>query len=205
MKRNKNIMQQGFTVVEVLLVLIFLALVVFIGYYVHHSQQGKPVSAKTPAATTPRTTKAADSKSVAQGTNQKQLVITEWGVEIPYTSTDTLTYRMDTPGSQSVEVASANLARIYGGDCASFGSGIISRSAGTDPYYPDQGGDSSGTVAQAYVNGQGYQGHPFVKVGNYYYNFSHDQGACADAESADAGNAANAFLLSILPSMHAIQ
>lgn len=84
MKLRKD--HKGFSVIEVLLVLILIAIVVFIGYYIYHNQKASKTSGATTSAT-------ASSKA-----NTQYAVISEWGVKVPETaSTGKITYASNDP------------------------------------------------------------------------------------------------------------
>jgi hypothetical protein len=196
MKLRKN--NQGFSVIEALLILFILGIIGFVGYFVWHSQKAADKTySQTDTSSSPTVTKKT-SAVVGKTDAQKYLVIKEWGVKIPYTSTDTLTYTItDGSDEMSLQVASSTLAGKYGIYCSTFGSGGIFRLSGTDAYDVD----GNVTVAQAYSSNH----ESMTKLGAYYYRFIHDQGACSDNESVADGNAANDFLKSILPNIQAAQ
>lgn len=195
MHSNSN--QSGFAIIEAILVVIVLGIIGFTGYFVYHSRQATDKAlADTGNSNVPAVKKPA--VKTAPADSQKFLEIKEWGVEIPYDSSDTLTYSIEEGSDTKVaQVASADLASKYGGGCDTYGSGSIARLSGNDTYTID----GSVTVAQAYASNPA----SMAKVGSYYYRFTHDQGACADSESPTDGNAANNFLQSVLPKMQAIQ
>lgn len=197
---NINKSARGFTVVEILLVLIFLAIAGFSGYYVYHAQ--KTSSKITPQNSTQKTNTAASKSSVSP--NQKVLDIKEWGVKVNYTSADdTLTYSIGKDSPSVATVISAKLARTYG--CTTMGAGQIGRYSGEQTTYATVGSDNPTTVAAAAaadpVN--------WIHVGNYYYRFAHDQALCPDKDGYDvttvqnAQNAANTFVAKLLPSLSA--
>lgn len=163
MKLRKN--EQGFSVVEVLLVLIFIAIVFFIGFYVAHAQKDKT------ANTTNTTTTAQKTSSDSKTSESRYLDITEWGVKLPQPSGDTL--QATSPSEDSVGIISKNLSDQYG--CTENGAGMIKRwKAGATE-------DSSGMPVPQVV----------VTVSGYSYGFAHDNGACSDSVTVSAQNAAN--------------
>ncbi|MDB5185394.1 MAG: hypothetical protein JWN38_1202 [Candidatus Saccharibacteria bacterium] len=174
--------QDGFSAVEAILLLVIVAIVGFVGWYVLNANQNTDeVNAETRNTATAAASVAPTSKST---TAQKYLTIKEWGVRLPYGGTDTLSY---TYGNSSVQVVSKQLADKYG--CTSFGAGIFSRNHGTDTL--DSGGQTYAAAAKANPSA-------YVHVGDYYYGFSHDQAACSDTVTVDSENAANDFTKTLL-------
>ena len=192
MKMLKN--QTGFSVIEALLILVVVGILGFTGWFVYHSKQATDKTlantgnsnVQTKQSTTEQNKKTA---TTVQSTSEaKFLIIKEWGIKIPYSSNDTLSYVLK--GQNSAQIASANLATNYG--CNEYGSGSIGRSLGTD-----EDSNSGTTVAQEATQNP----EMYVKLSNYYYNFAHDQAACSMSVTVAAQNAANDFLKSILPNI----
>jgi hypothetical protein len=78
--------QSGFSVIELLLALIFLAIVVFIGVYVAHNHTSKAALTKT-AADTAAKPAASDRPPATKPAPQVQyLKISEFGIKLPLTS-----------------------------------------------------------------------------------------------------------------------
>ena len=73
--------QKGFALVEGLLTIIALALVVFVGYYVWHSQ--KQANTTLSNASKEAQSSAPKSQETKSTTSQQYLAITEWGVKVP--------------------------------------------------------------------------------------------------------------------------
>jgi len=85
MKFRKN--QSGFSVVEVLLLLIFLTIIGFTGYYVYHAQK---TTNKTNDTQTNTKTSSKDNQTLLSKTEtpaQSYLTFTEWGVKLPTSGT----------------------------------------------------------------------------------------------------------------------
>lgn len=76
--------QAGFTVVELLLILILVAIVVFVGYYIYHNQANPKTNSKSvismAAKNTPATTPPDSSHSKP---SQDFLTVTNFGIKIP--------------------------------------------------------------------------------------------------------------------------
>jgi hypothetical protein len=106
--------------------------------------------------------------------------IKEWGVKAIYSGTDTFTYTLSGDGKLAT-VISKHLASEDSG-CASFGAGQIKRLVGTDGAYADGDGPSVAEYAQQ---------NPglYVKVGDYYYQFVHDQAECGSVSVTDQNQA----------------
>jgi prepilin-type N-terminal cleavage/methylation domain-containing protein len=186
----KKLSQNGFTAVEVLLVLILLAILGFTGFYVYHAQQNANKSLDT-AQTTANSSSTASTKTAAQD-KTKYLDIKEWGVKFPYSGNDTLTYVLDEPNNDNASIVSATLTAAYPG-CVTYGAGSIGRGHGDSTRF-----EGEETLAQTYAANPGTIG----KVGDYYYHFNHDQAGC-EHQSSDASlaaqNTANDFVQAIVP------
>jgi hypothetical protein len=94
MSKQKN-NQSGFSVVEVLLVLIFVAIVVLIGVYVAHNHSNKTTASTTKTSTTSKKASASTTATPPATTKttattvptQSYLAVTEWSVKIPVSGT----------------------------------------------------------------------------------------------------------------------
>lgn len=203
---GRRLGRQGFAVVETLLVVVIAAILGGTGYYVYHANKktGDTLTSASQAANSSAAhkTKGAapkDKKGVeAAKPKLKYLTINEWGVRIPYTGSDTYSYKLDNSGV-SIEVISADLAARYG--CKDFGAGLIARFKPGETVYPDGGS----TAAQLAASDPTHWGH----VGDYYYGYQHDQAACASADkvsdaSAKAQNAANQAVSALVSKTEAI-
>lgn len=195
---SKNANQNGFSLVESLLLIIAVALVTFVGYYIWHNQ-------KHAGKTNTGATKTSQSGSKPAGNSaagaQKYFTIKEWGVRAPYNGSDTFTYKFAAGDNNSLEVISQNLARTYG--CTDFGAGQISRYSPTDDPSldnPTPGGSAATTVAQDAAANPG----TYAQAGNYYYRFFHDNAACSDKVTAEAQNAVNDTVKDLVAHFQAI-
>lgn len=191
--------RQGFAAIETLLVLVIVAMVGGTGYYVYNANS-KATDAQNAAHTAVNTAAPHTKKKGVEAAKPKlkYLTIKEWGVRIPYTGSDTYSYKLDN-GGVSIEVISADLAARYG--CKDFGAGIIARFKPDEAVYPDGGT----TAAQSAASDPASWGH----VGDYYYGYQHDQAACASADkvsdaSAKAQNAANQAVSALVSKAEAI-
>ncbi|MDB5182426.1 MAG: hypothetical protein JWO47_210 [Candidatus Saccharibacteria bacterium] len=85
-KIQKN--QSGFSVVELLLALIFVAIIAFIGVYVAHNHRSKTASTTTASSVTIKKTpvSTATTSPVTTATptpTQGYLTVTQWGIKLP--------------------------------------------------------------------------------------------------------------------------
>jgi cytoskeletal protein RodZ len=182
-KLRKN--SDGFTIVELLLVIIIVILLGFVGWYVYHTDH------KTTASTKTSNTNSSTSSSTSTST-KKYFTITQWGVRAPYSGSLTLeysivtqTYPVDTQGDldnvqyagfNSDQLAASNPSACTDGD----GGGSIMRYAPTDHVYGEADGTDLGTASQYFVSGNAASaGLVYNKVGNYYYQFVHVQAPCS--------------------------
>jgi len=188
--------QKGFAALETILIIVIVAVISGIGWYALHTKhqtdkilsQADKISQSVPV----QSNKSAPSSKSSAG--QKYLVIKEWGVRIPYSSSDTYSYvyRTDTP--TIIDVISKNLSDKFG--CTQFGAGEIGKAQGSDPSAPDE---SSESVAQYDKENPGR----FVHIGNYYYAFVHDQASCSETVTLEAQNAANDEMSKLVLNMQA--
>jgi hypothetical protein len=171
--------QAGFTVVEVLLTLIFIAIVVFIGVYIAHNHKTDTTPPKT-------STKSSTTSTTSSNPNKGYFVIKEWGLRAKYSGNLTLEYKI-TPdtGTPSVLYARFSSTQLdaQGATCKSSGDygGIISRYLSTSDILSADGSDTGQTAAQFAPT---QSSSTYSHVGNYYYFFSRPQGVCNAAQSA---------------------
>ena len=85
---RKHSNNAGFTVVEALLILIFLAIVGFAGYYVWHGQHNDTKDASATKTSGKQASTNSSSQANDENTQKKYLVIKEWGVKLPVDSSD---------------------------------------------------------------------------------------------------------------------
>src|SRR5947209_6704226 len=138
--------QDGFSAIEGLLIVIIASMLGGVGYYVWHAQQqvDKTYSQTSNSSVVPKKNNKPTPIS-STGSNQKYLVIKEWGVRAPYSNDDTLTYKVD-PGNGTIAVISKNLSDKYG--CNDFGAGNVARLAPTDKVPPTDAPVSEAAQAQ---------------------------------------------------------
>lgn len=168
--------QRGFTLLEVLIVLLVVVAAAATGYFVWHEDHNN--SKPTPAAF----------GGYARHTQysslpQKSLVIKEWGVKLPYRSSDTLSYEVT---GDAASIISASLAAKYSG-CKVSGAGQILRYTANEGTTTTGGGQTASAAATA-------NPHAWAHIGSYYYTFAHDDTKCTTTTAGDhAQDAANVF------------
>jgi hypothetical protein len=157
MKRLNN---DGFTLVEVLLILIFLGIIGFTGYYVWHSQK-----AADKALTVSDNSTGTVAVPATQKHTTKYLDIKEWGVKLPLSSGIESAYyeagTADVSGSIYLSIDG-----YKGTDCAADAVtlGAIQRFA------PNDKDDEGSYLTAQFPNA--------VHVGGYYYQYQHPQAGC---------------------------
>ncbi len=172
--------QNGFAVVESILIILIIAMITGIGWYVWRSKQKTEQTlndASRSLSSSPSKAAKKDTHSTIAQTKQ-YLVIKEWNVRIPYGVDDAYSYRIPTgAGDNLIEVISKKLADTYG--CTTYGAGEISRSLPSAPALPTQDQPTVKEYASQ---------HPemYKVLGSYYYKFIHDQALCSDSTSASA-------------------
>jgi hypothetical protein len=158
----KKLNHRGFSLIEGLLLVIALCLIVFVGYYVWHSQhtanstldQANQASQSSPSGSQPAST-------------QKYLIIKEWGVKLPLTNATKDAYYVFL--SNNTSSAYLSLRSLADTECAadqtSIGAVFRYLPGDTDP-------QSNQQYSTIYSDG--------VKVGDYYYRYSSPQAGCSD-------------------------
>jgi len=173
--------QNGFSYVEVLLILIVVLLVGFIGYYVYHSQ-------KNTNTTYNQTT--LNSQSSLSNSAKHYFVIKEWDVRAPYSGSLNLQYVIDTSDSNTAEFTSTQLKSTSVTECRATDAGaLISRYEANDQVVGEiASAASSGTAADVYNALVSQGSKQIAHVGNYYYFLTGPQSAC-DANASSNINA----------------
>ncbi|HSX35115.1 MAG TPA: hypothetical protein VLF62_05735 [Candidatus Saccharimonadales bacterium] len=148
--------EAGFSVVEVVLILVVVALVGVAGFmmYKNHNK-AKDTATKTSTSQTAKDTSKDASK---EDTAQKQaaeaaVVVPEWGIKIAFEDADKVTYTVNTDDRNNPHI-NLNLKDSVASVCQSLGVGF-SRST-----------TSAGETSQ--------------KVGDYYYQLGGGPGVCDD-------------------------
>jgi hypothetical protein len=158
-KLSKN--QNGFSAIEAILILVILGIIGVTGYFVWHAKQSTDKSLTPNASTTPSYKKSNKSTNPTPTTTttpqQQYLVIKEWSVKIPLSSTISATYYSYDSNTDFVRVS---LDKYKGTNCATDQGQLYGISRSTNA-------SSSG-----------------VKIGNYYYSPVHPQTGCDGTTSS---------------------
>jgi hypothetical protein len=210
MKRQER--TSGFTVVEVLLVVIILCAIASLGWYVSKSLNGISATyssaTKTSNSTSPKFTKSA-TKNTSSNKAQQYFTISEWGVRAPYGGSLDLQYAMSDPGGDSALLSSSQLAAGGPDVCSAAGNsdaGILGRYLPTDsnlgPHLPvnetaEQYIEQTATVPHAKIGS-----YIYIYWGNNYLNNGTYLGPCNN--KAAALQTINAFSV-VVPKLQAIQ
>ncbi len=174
MKKIRN--ESGFSVIELLLVIIIVILLGFIGWYIYHTDH-RATSNNT--ATTSKTASTTSKKSVSYFT------ISQWGVRAPYSGDLTLEYTISNSNGQTY--ASLSSAQLDASDpaCQSAGNygGVIERYASSD-MVQNADGSNSGLTPSQYFSQNDISNSEYSHVGNYYYWYIHSQAACGSSQTS---------------------
>lgn len=163
-----RVSNQGFAIVETLLVLVIIGALGFMGWYVYHA------SNQTNLTLNKATTNSAPISSTTK-TTTKSLSIKEWGVQASYTAAPTLSYSINnnggTPPIYTASITSTQLLILDKTGCVS-GGGIIERAYANTTL--DEGGRTPTSKGQSYTT---------KKIGNYYYVYIPNQGPCSNNQT----------------------
>jgi Tfp pilus assembly protein FimT len=225
----KKIQQQsGFSLVEVLLMVVVLAILGFTGFFVYQSRKDtdKTLDSTNEVAhsTTPsKTTAVNDFAQCEQAAGSKLLetypeqCVTSSGKMFTDTATQGQKYldikqwgvKVAYTGSDTLSytynTTTPNIVQIVSANlagqygCTDFGAGQIVRYAASQGTNVDGSGQSASAAAKTSPTEWGH-------VGNYYYHFAHDEAACGNSASSGLGtaeNAANTFTMGLVPKLTA--
>jgi hypothetical protein len=170
---NKN--YKGFAFVEGLLIILILAVIGFGGFYVWNTEH-KPLTAVAVKTTYPGSKNTASPVSPTL----QYLTIPAWGVQVPYSSQDTLT-TSDPMCAESGDAAgdTVNLGcqvTVNSQELASLKGSCTAQVSGTVGYFYRMGANDN----YSYTNGSGFTPvsqwaaqHPgqYTQIGSYYYAF----------------------------------
>lgn len=187
----------GFSVIELLLVLIFIVLIGFVGWYVYHTDH-KITNNKTTASTV--------SKPVSYFT------ITQWGVRAAYSGDLTLEYAVvnasstlpyDYAGFTSSQLDSASSSCLSDDQQSGIVAvGLFERFSASQAYVAGDAATPTGQTAAQYaatLSSSAY-GH----VGNYYFFYVSPQATCAtDTASQTVFNETQTAVKALLPELQA--
>jgi hypothetical protein len=170
--------QEGFSAVEGLLIVVILGMLGGVGYYVWHSQQqvDKAYSQTANSSVVPKSKTSAKLNPID---NTKYFVIKEWGIRAKYTGNLTLTYALPVNSSYAV-FSSTQLSKAANGGCKDFG-GRINRLKTGEAYETDP----RGMPVEQLVKDPNAS-FTYKNIGNYYYLFIHDQSLCSDISDTNS-------------------
>jgi hypothetical protein len=180
---HKN--KQGFGTIEGILIVAVVVLLGVVGFMVYKNSN-EPATPSHKVNTTPvkKTTPPTTS----------YFTIKEWGVRAPYDGQDTLTYKLSNENKLAT-VISKQLADKDPG-CAEYGAGTITRLSPSDGAYADRTGPAVEEYAKQTPD-------LYTHIGNYYYQFDHDQAQCGNI-SLDDQNKANNEVKALVASLKAV-
>jgi type II secretory pathway pseudopilin PulG len=197
MKKTQN----GFSVIEGLLIVVIVSMLAAVGWYVWHSQK-QVDKTYSQTANSSAVTKSKTSTILSPTDNTKYFVIKEWGVRAKYDGKLTLNYAP--PKDSTYAVFSSNqLADAANGGCKDFG-GRIDRVKTGEVFDSDIEGRP---VEQMVKDPQ--TSFVYKNIGNYYYLFLHDQSLCSDikdpnSQAAILQNQTNDAVKSLVENLEAI-
>jgi hypothetical protein len=171
----KKFDQRGTGIIEVLLILVIVGMVGFMGWYVWHSRQSTEATLKKAATQSSATAPKAKTSTSASGKTD-YLVITEWGVKLPLETAikDAYYYRnTQDPNLKNYVYLGTHSLTAQSAACAPehISLGVIGRQ--TEAEHATNAAQGSAADAPVYS----------LKVGNYYYGYTHPQAACGDTDT----------------------
>ncbi len=166
----KQLNQKGFALVEGLLILVILAAIGGVGYYVYQ--------ANNDATDTQNAAQTAANSATPPKTKTNYVAIKEWSVRSPYDGKLDLSYTIKDNGA---DFSSKQLSDATNGGCVGYGGHIVR-------YMPNEeygvGGETASQVAKDPNASVTYK-----VVGSYYYFFVHDQSLCPDISDPNSAAA----------------
>ena len=171
--------QKGFSAVLILLIVIMLVIIGFAAWYVWDKQHGSK-------ATTPQnqqldrdnnqTNQSSNQQNTQSSNSKNNLVITEWGVQIPLTDEifDAAYYINSSGGDETAAIYMTSFANIAA-NCRTATSGSIIRF--TDPNMQLPSPFEGQTIGQRYGTS--------TKIGNYYYAYVTPQSTCGTGDGTN--------------------
>lgn len=113
--------QKGFSVVEILIVIVVVGLLGTVGWLVYDRQKGKTDNQQT-SKTTTTPAKAAQATETPNQPQVSYLTVKEWGVKIPQTPTgNVISYQISAYDKNTADFVSSE-QKALGGSCGTFGS-----------------------------------------------------------------------------------
>ena len=184
-KLKKN--ESGFSVVEVVLVLVVIALIGTVGWLVYRN---------TTTAYTKSITKKIPTTSPTKTSNIKYLTITQWGIKAPYTSSDTLSYVINSNNPTLATIISKYMKDTYG--CT--GTNNLPSGAGSiSEYNANDTAQVMSTTPETYAQLALQEPADYKQIGTYVYGFNHDQAACSNQALSGSPGGMSSVNADILP------
>lgn len=186
----KKLNQQGFAVVEAILIVVILAIAGGTGYFVYHSNKKATstynAASKSASSTVAKGTKGGKGGKGGPDTGPAKteiFIIHEWGVSaaIPTPPKDAALIQYQFMADSKPQSALFTTQELIDADPACSADhapgGLIARGGGGDPFLLSDGTSSGKTVKEELATG-GFK--PYKQVGGYYYWYVHAQSGCGD-------------------------
>jgi hypothetical protein len=196
MRKLKN-NEKGFGAVEAILIVIIVLLIGAVGYLVYKDKHKAPVKTVVVTKTVTVSPKASSSTNYFS--------IPEWSVRAPYSGNLSLHYTLSTSSGEAYAKFTSDQLDATSAQCRSAATygGVILRFAANDTVYTPDGTNTGKTATQYFTSGNTFV--TYIKVGNYYYQFSQPQGVCdASQVSQDAQQATVNAVRNITENLQAI-
>jgi type II secretory pathway pseudopilin PulG len=182
MLRKSN--QNGFSMIESLLIIIILVMVAFVGYYVYHTQKqtNTELSSVTQAAkNSSNGGKGGNAQAQTGSAKTEGFLIPEWNVQAviptPPEQAALIQYLITPAQPTFAKFTTQELIDLNRDTCSAENepAGIITRGAADDPYYFEDGTPSGKTVVQEFTSSPI---KPYKVVNGYYYWYIPAQAPC---------------------------
>lgn len=184
--------EDGFSVVEGLLVLVVVLLVGFIGYYVwniNHKTESKDTEItsdtskpKKASASTEKVPTTTPPPTVSINDTGSYLTVTEWAIKIPLnTGTEGLSYKIRSTNDTNGSIGSFSSDALKAAGIAGCESNTIEVARGNKhQYVPQEGGTSTTSYDTQYETTKTNESYIGVKVGdNYLVDPNYSGASCA--------------------------
>lgn len=205
-KLRKN--TDGFTAVELLLIVLIIIVLAFVGWYVYHTDHKPKATVLTTSTSSKQTTSGGTSTpSTSSSSSTKYITITQWGVRAPITNNSvSLEYTLSSNSTPQYASFSSTELDASDSTCKSDGNdgGVVERYASTD-IVQNEDGSSSGQTPSQYFSANDISSTDYALVGNYYYWYIHPQGQCGSTQaSQDAQNSTISAVEALILTLQAV-
>lgn len=167
--------QNGFTIIELLLIIVILVIIGFVGWLVYHGNHAKSSDNNAPA----ESSSSAGNPSVSQLKSQDSLVISAWGVKMPTATSGP--YKLVIPAKvNGAENPSAPFVSSPSGNLKTLALELSGMSSAETSCSPNSDGHHSvGSISRdtTLQTNSEIASMPHEKVGNYYYFLDDDFGS----------------------------